>query len=209
MRKSALVLTAVLLSTAVSAPAQEAGVKQVEQLTNKFGSTVEAITDARAQLVKTMDVYNSIFSEVAKDRKSLYKKLQNEMDTMVKRRGEISTRAEQTRIEADNLFVSWGNSLSGITDPDLRKRSEERLAKTKARYADIQATGRQADDAYAPVMKKLQDQVAYLGHDLNAEAVGSLKGDAAKLTGQVDELKKRIDDLVGSINKNIDALRPQ
>jgi hypothetical protein len=204
-----LAAAAIVLSSAVAARPQDEGVKQVEQLTKKAGAMVEAIGNTKIQLMKAMDVYNGLMSDSATDRKGLYKKLQGEMATTDKRRAEITVRADEMRVEADTLFKSWADSAAAIGNADLKKRSEERLAKTKASFAEIGTVGQKAADLYGPVMKALQDQVTYLGHDLNPSAVASLKPDAAKLNQQVQELGKRIDDTITTANAGIAALRPQ
>jgi DNA repair exonuclease SbcCD ATPase subunit len=204
-----LAAAAVVLSFAVAARSQDEGVKQVEQLTKKAGATVEAIANTKMQLQKTMDVYNGLMADDAKDRKSLYKKLQSEMDNTDKRRAEIRVRADEMKAEADTLFKSWADSAAAITNAELRKKSEDRLAQTKASYAEIGTVGQRAIDLYGPVMKALQDQVTYLGHDLNPSAVASLKPEAAKVNDQANELVKRIDDTISTTNTAISALRPQ
>ncbi len=204
-----LAAAAIVLSFAVAGRAQDEGVKQVEQLTKKAGATVEAIANTKVQLMKTMDVYNGLMADGATDRKGLYKKLQSEMESTEKRRAEIGLKADEMKAEADTLFKSWSDSASAITDADLRKRSDERLAKTKASFAEIGTAAQKAKDIYGPVMKGLQDQVTYLGHDLNPSAVASLKPNAVKLNDQTKELVKRIDDTISTANTAISALRPQ
>ena len=201
-------LAVVAAAFAFTVAAQDEGVKQVEQLVKKAGSTVQAITEAKLQMTKTMDVYNSLFAEDTKDRKGLYKKLQGEMGTTEERRAEVGKRADEMRTEADAVFKSWADSTAAIENPDLRKRSEERLTKTKARWAEVDAAGQKALEVYVPVMKALQDQVTYLGHDLNAGAVASLKPEATKLNAKVEELNKRLDETVSTANQSISALRP-
>jgi chromosome segregation ATPase len=193
----------------LTARTQDEGVKQVEQLVKKSGSTVQAIAETKLQLMKTMDVYNTLLADDATDRKAQYKKLQKEMESTEKKRAEITVRAGEMGQEAESLFKSWADSTAAIASPDLRKRSEERLAKTKASYAEIGTLGQKAADLYQPVMKSLADQVTYLGHDLNAEAIATLKPDAAKLNEKVKELAVAIDKTISVANTNIGALRPQ
>ena len=169
---------------------------------------MSAIGETKLQLTKTLEVYNSLLSDTATNRKDLYKKLQKEMDNTEKKRAEIATRKDEMDVEAQTLFKSWADSAKDISDPDLRKRTEERLSKTKASYGEIATAGAKATEMYAPVMKSLGDQVTYLGHDLNASAVASLKPNAAKLKTQADELVKRIDDTMATANKTISTLRP-
>jgi hypothetical protein len=204
-----LAAAAIVLSFAVAGRAQDQGVKQVELLAKKAGATVEAIANTKLQLMKTIDVYNGLMADDATDRKGLYKKLQSEMATTEKRRSEITLRADEMKAEADTLFKGWADSATAISDPDLRKRSDERLAKTKANFAEIGTVGQKATDLYAPVMKALQDQVTYLGHDLNPSAVASLKPNAVKVNDQANELVKRIDDTITTASTAIGALRPQ
>jgi hypothetical protein len=204
-----LAAAAMVLSFAVAGRAQDAGVKQVEQVTKKAGAMVEAIASTKAQLMKTMDVYNGLMADGATDRKSAYKKLQSEMEATEKRRGEIALKADEMKAEADTLFKSWADSAAAITDASLRKQSEDRLAKTKASIAQIGTVGQKATEIYQPMMKSLQDQVTYLGHDLNASAVASLKPNAAKLNDQAKELGKRIDDTISTANTAISGLRPE
>jgi hypothetical protein len=207
--RGGLAAAAIALSFAVAARSQDEGVKKVELLAKKSGATVEAIANTKVQLMKTMDVYNALMADGATDRKGLYKKLQSEMAATEKRRSEITLRADEMKAEADTLFKSWADSATGISDPDLRKRSDERLAKTKASFAEIGTVGDKAKELYGPVMKALQDQVTYLGHDLNPSAVESLKPNAAKLNDHAKELVKRIDDTITTANTAIGGLRPQ
>ncbi len=210
--RSAVATAAVVAAcgaAAVRGHAQDEGVKMVERLVSKARSTVEAIANTKAQLGKTMEVYNALMADTATDRKGLYKKLQQQMTSTEQRRAEIKLRADEASAEAANVFKSWADSAAAISDPGLRKRSEDRVSSTKASLAQVQAAGQKAGDLYAPVMKTLQDQVTYLGHDLNASAVASLKPDAAKLNAQVQELTKQLDDTISSANTAIGAIAPQ
>ena len=204
----AFALAALGLATLVGAQSDE-GVKQVERLVKASGNTVKAIGETKVQLMKTMDVYNALMADDAADRKKLYKNLQKEMDNTEKRRLKIAEEAAKMNAEADALFAQWGESAAAIENPDLRKRSEERLEATKASYAEIEAVGQKAADLYPPFMKDLQDQITYLGHDLNAAAVASLKPEAGKLNEKAKTLTRSLDDTIATANQKIGALRPQ
>lgn len=186
--------------------AQEEGVKQIQQLIKKANSTVESITDARTQLQKTMDAYNAVLAPDAKDRRDAYKKLQKEMANADKKRGDVSTRAGEMNTEADKLFKSWETSTAAITDADLRRRSEQRLTTAKQRFGEIRKAGQSGSEVYGRFMKSLQDQVTFLGHDLNPGAVAALKPDADKLNGQAKELFAAVDKMTAAANDNISKL---
>lgn len=206
--RGAATVAGLALAATVGAQSDE-GVKQVERLVKASGNTVKAIADTKLQLMKTMDVYNALMADDAKDRKKLYKDLQREMENTEKRRAKISEESAKMNAEADTLFGQWATSAAAIESPDLRKRSEERLQETQAKYDEIGTVGQKAGDLYAPFMGALQDQVTYLGHDLNPDAIASLKPEAAKMNTNADKLVQSIDDTISTANTNIGALRPQ
>ena len=61
--------------------------------------------------------------------------------------------------------------------------------------------------AYDPFLKSLRDQWTYLGHDLNASGLASLKPDAEKLRGQSTEVLKKIDDGMKKANDYVASLK--
>jgi hypothetical protein len=187
--------------------AQDEGVKQVEQLIKKANAGVESINDTKLQLQKTMEAYNAVLAPDVKDRRDAYKKLQKEVATTEKKRAMVSTRNGEMNVEAGRLFKNWEGSTAAIQDPELRQRSQQRLGQAKARYSEIETNGQGAARLYTPFMKALQDQVTYLGHDLNPEAVATLKPEADKLNAQAKELYSAIDKTTAAANNNISQLR--
>jgi hypothetical protein len=197
---------AMIIGSTLGVAAQDEGVKQIQQLIKKASAQVESINETKLQLQKTMDAYNAVLAPDVKDRRDAYKQLQKEMANTDKKRADVSAKAGEMNTEADKLFKSWQGSAAAISNPDLRQRSDERLKKTQDRFSQIRQTGQEASSLYTPFMKSLQDQVTFLGHDLNPGAVASLKPDADKLNAQAKELYAAIDKVTGSANNNITKL---
>lgn len=196
----------ILFGTAAVGFAQDEGVKQIEQLIKKANAGVESINETKAQLQKTMEAYNAVLAPDVKDRRDAYKKLQKEVTESEKKRAVVATRNGEMNVEAEKLFKNWEGSTAAIQDAGLRQRSVDRLAQAKKRYYSIQANGQGAAKLYTPFMKALQDQVTYLGHDLNPGAVASLKPEADKLNAQAKELFSAIDKTTAAATSNISQL---
>src|SRR4029453_13790503 len=209
MTKTVFGVSLMIVGASLVGVAQDEGVKQVQQLIKKANSVIESITAAKVQLQKTMEAYNAVLAPDVKDRRDAYKKLQKEMATSDKKRAEVSTRANEMNTEADKLFKSWEGSTAAISDPDLRQRSEQRLTAAKERFGEIRTNGQKASELYATFMKSLQDQVTFLGHDLNPSAVAALKPNAEKLNAQAQELFAAIDMATAAANDNISKLSAQ
>ena len=204
--RTIIVISLMIFGFTVVGGAQDQGVKQIQQLIKSANSGVQAITEAKLQVQKTMTAYNAVLAPDVKDRRDAYKKLQKEMETSEKKRAAVVTKSNEMNTEAAKLFKSWEGSTAAISDPDLRQRSAQRLTTAKQRFDEIRTAGQSAATLYAPFMKSLQDQVTFLGHDLNPGAVAALKPDAEKLNAQAEELYAAIDKTTAMANSNISRL---
>lgn len=136
-----------------------------------------------------------------------YKDVEGEMAKSEKERESVRMKLEEMKTEADAYFAGWTESLQQIGNADLRKRSEARMAETRGQLNGVLDSVRQAREAYEPFMTSMKDQWTYLGHDLNANGIASLKPDAEKLNRQAKELFQKIDSGVKKAREHIDLLR--
>jgi hypothetical protein len=205
----ALAVGILSLAAITAVGAQGDGVKQIELLIKKSTAAVRAVDDTKLQVQKTMDAYNLVVAPETMNRKSAYGKLRKEMDATKKKQAAIAVRGGEASAEADTLFKSWQASTAAISDANLRTKSQQRLAAAQARVTEIQDDNKRADELYATFMKALEDQVTYLGHDLNASSVASLKEESAKLNTQASELYAAIEKATSSAAAAIAALSPE
>jgi hypothetical protein len=180
---------------ALSAPAvfAQGGPEQTAKLTKAVDGTVKSIAATRLQLEKTVAGYNSIIDQTAKDTKDAYKDLGKDITESEKKVDQARVKVDEMNVEADALFTSWKTSAAAITDPALRKKSEDRLADAQARFQKIAVAGKDTRTTFDALMKGLKDQTTFLGNDLNASAIASLKPEAAKFNTRVKELLGKMD----------------
>jgi chromosome segregation ATPase len=188
------------------ARAQE-GIKQTEAVVKKGEDTIKSITEARAQLEKTLTTYNSIIDGKAPDSKAAYKDLQKAVKDCEAKSADVKQKKEQMDAEADKLYTSWSSSLTSIGSSELRQKSEARLNQTKDRMGKIAAAGMDARATYDSFLGNLKDQVTFLGNDLTPGGVTALKSDAAKLNDRAKEMFGKIDGTLATANSSLNALR--
>ncbi len=199
---------AALLIASVGVAATQSGVKQTEKLAKRAQDTVKAIEETKQQLERTLNLYNTIVQNKAEDTKKAYKDLGNWIKDSEKKRANVGNKAEDMEKEAHVLFAEWTQSVDGITNPDLRKRSQERLNDTRVRYGEILRVGRQAGGEFDAFIQSLQDQVVYLGYDLNPAAFKSLAGDAKNVNAQAATMFTKLSETTKLANEYIASLKP-
>ncbi len=212
---SSITVTAVTLAFSLMPRTSEAqifgsdpeGLKQTDKLIEKAETTVKSAVSAREEIQKTLDSYNAMFKSADTDVRDAYKGVEKGIEQTEKKREEVKKHVDEMKAEGDAYFASWKQSLQQIQDPSLRKKSEDRMGETRKHFDGVLASVSDARGAYEPFVKSLKDQWTYLGHDLNAAGLTSLKPDADKLNAQSVDLFKKIDGSMKKANDYIASLK--
>jgi hypothetical protein len=212
MRTSRMYLVFALVAAVTSLRATPATAQAGPDETAKFLKTVEgtvkAIGDSRAQLQKTVATYNSITEMTAKDLKGAYKDLGKDVAECEKKLADGRPKVDAMNTEAVGYFAAWKTSAAAISDPALRKRSEDRLADGRARFDKIAAAGKDTRQGFDALMTDVKDQYTFLGHDLNPSAITTLKPNAAKFNTRATTVLGKADGVTKMYEEYIASMRP-
>jgi hypothetical protein len=146
--------------------------------------------------------------QTAKDTKDAYKDLGKDISESEKKVGDARLKVEEMNAEAQRHFAAWKESATAITDPELRKKSELRLADAQTRYQKIEAAGKDARQSFDTLMSDLKNQTTFLGSDLNASAITALKPDAAKFNTRAKSVFQKIDGVNKMFDDYVASLKP-
>ena len=186
----------------------QSGQEQTQKLVKSVESTVKSIGDTRQQLEKTVAGYNSIMEQTAKDTKDAYKGLNKDIAESEKKVGDARLKVDEMNAEAQRHFTAWKESAAAISDPALRKKSEQRLVDAQARFQKIEAAGKDAGQGFDTLMKDLKNQATFLGSDLNASAISALKPDAAKFNTRAKTVFQKIDGVNKMFGDYVASIKP-
>ena len=200
---------AVALIAAVPTTARaQAGPDQTAKFTKTVEGTMKSIEATRAQIEKTVAGYNSIMDQTAKDAKSAYKDLGKQITESEKKLAETRTKVDAMNAEAERHFGAWKDSAAAITDPAQREKSEARLADARSRYQKIAAAGKNTRQTFDTLMTELKNQTSYLGSDLNASAISSLKTNAVQFNTRAKDLFGKISGVNQMFSDYVTAMTP-
>ena len=110
----------------------------------------------------------------------------------------MQSRIRKVEQISSDLFAEWDKEAKTITNPRLRADSELKLRETEQKYDVLHSSMKRAEASMEPVLTQLRDQVIYLKHNLNAQAIGALKGEALDVE---KEIQKLIQDMNASISE--------
>jgi hypothetical protein len=193
-----------LATTLLLAGCQTAYYKTMETFGyHKRDLLVERVKDARDDQQEVKEQFQSAlekFSAVTKFQggklEEKYRQLQREYDRSEEKARAVGKRLGEVEDVAAALFKEWERELGQYTSPALRQASERQLDQTRRHYDQLIGAMKRAEQRIQPVLLAFRDQVLFLKHNLNAQAIASLGGTATTI--QTD-----ISSLIADMNKSI------
>jgi hypothetical protein len=130
------------------------------------------------------------------DLEKVYNRLQKEYERSTTRAESVRTRIRKVEQISGDLFAEWAKEAQTISNARLRADSELKLRETQQKYESLHTAMKRAEASMEPVLTQLHDQVTYLKHNLNAQAIGALRGEAVDVENEIQRL---IQDMNASI----------
>jgi|TARA_R100000501_G_scaffold13151_3_gene24025 hypothetical protein len=113
---------------------------------------------------------------------------------------------QSMRRVATDMFAEWESELNKYQDANLRAESQAQLTATRQRYAALDARLVQSEEKMQPVLLAFRDRVLFLKHNLNAQAIQQMRGEQARIEGDVSALIADLDQSIAEANQFIAAM---
>jgi len=171
---------------------EKVGVHKRDILVDRVEATRDAQTDAQEQFKSALDQFASVIQLKDTDLKQAYERLNDEYEDSESAAQEVSERIEKVESVAEALFDEWQEELDLYQNQSLKAASSRKLKETKKRYRDMLKTMQRAESSMQPVLNTFRDNVLYLKHNLNAQAIGALRGEFSSLKADISRLIEKM-----------------
>ncbi len=186
---------------------EKVGVHKRDILISRVEAGRDSQSDAQQQFKSALEQFDSIVKLEETDLKKAYDKLNHEYEKSKEAADEVSSRIDSIESVAKALFKEWKAELKEYQNKDLRRFSEKQLEDTKSHYEDMLATMHVAEESMEPVLRVFHDNVLFLKHNLNAQAIGSLQKEFTSLESQIGNLIESMNAAIASSNEFIDNIK--
>lgn len=164
--------------------------------------------DASEQFQTVLDRIKEMYGFDGGSLEEFYEKLSDDYDECEERADTVRDRIDNVETIASDLFKEWENEIDEISNVKLKSDSQQALKETRNRYDKLHTAMVKAEESMSPVLQNLKDYVLYLKHNLNAQAISSLKKEVQAIEGQVQILVKDMNSSIQEAElflKDIDA----
>jgi len=166
---------------------------------------VDRVTEARdsqqqakEQFASALEQFMSVVDVKSSDLQEKYDTLNAAYEESDKKAEAVRDRINAIKKVAGALFDEWEDELDEYTSDSLRKTSEQKLDQTKVLYGKLISAMERAESKIQPVLDAFRDQVLFLKHNLNAQAIASLQDELTTVENDIavliKEMEKSIDE---------------
>lgn len=182
---------------------EKVGVHKRDIMIDRVERARDAQEEAQEQFQSALEQFNSVVQLKETDLKRSYDKLNAEYEASKDAAENVSSRIDKVEAVAGALFEEWEAELALYKNAEFRRSSKVKLEKTRVRYKEMLSSMHRAEKSMEPVLQIFQDNVLYLKHNLNAQAIGSLKGEFASLKREIGRLVSQMNQAIDTSNKFI------
>jgi hypothetical protein len=146
--------------------------------------------DAGENFKDALDRLKEVYAFDGGNLEKKYRSLNSSYEDAEKSANQVHLRVAKIETVAQDLFEEWRKEIQEISTPSLRQKSMASLEETQKKYREFYGTLKRSEAKMTPVLAKFKDQVLFLKHNLNAQAITGLKGESNKIEGDIESLIK-------------------
>jgi hypothetical protein len=161
---------------------------------------------AKAEFQTALQKFSAVTKFKGGDLEAKYEDLKAEVARSESRAEAVHQQIAKVEEVGGDLFKEWESELKQYSSDDLRLTSEQRLRDAQKRYAELLRVMKRSEQKMQPVLAALRDQVLFLKHNLNAQAISSLQGTADTLQTDVATLVAEMEAAIREATAFIDSM---
>jgi hypothetical protein len=185
---------------------EKLGYHKRDLLVDRVQDARNAQEQAKEQFASALEQFSAVVGFEGGELERTYNRLKTEFERSELRAEAVHERIEDVEAVAIALFREWEGELGEYNNDRLRRLSRQKLDQTKARYETLIQAMRRAEGRIGPVLAALRDQVLFLKHNLNAQAVASLESELATVRTDVATLIEAMEASIREADEFIGAM---
>lgn len=169
------------------------GVEKRDLFKREVGNVKEEQEDTQEAFKTALERLQEVYAFDGGNLEREQRRLQAAYNEAVEESKDVHERIEKVDRVANDLFAEWDDEIEEIKSSDLRRRSSKQLSATRRRYEELHRKLVKSEKRIEPVLTRLNDQVLFLKHNLNAKAIAGLKVEGAKIETDISRLMKEME----------------
>ena len=192
--------------TAYYGAMEKLGYHKRDLLVSDVEKARDAQQEAKEQFQTALEKFSTVLNFKGGELQDKYEKLNAEYQRSETKAEAVHQRIDSVEDVSEALFEEWEAELKEYSNANLRRTSQLKLEKTRKQYGHLIKAMKRAETKMGPVMAAFKDQVLFLKHNLNAQAIASLKNELVAVEGDISSLIKEMEASINEADSFIAAM---
>ncbi|RUO39014.1 DUF2959 domain-containing protein [Pseudidiomarina aestuarii] len=204
---SVMVLALGACSSAYYGAMEKVGIHKRDILVDRVDDARDSQADAQQEFKSALERLNELLQFDGGELEATYSALNDDYESSKAAAERVYERIDAIDDVAQDLFDEWQDELDEYSNEAMRRESERSLRETQRRYNSLLSSMERAADTMPPVLEKLQDNVLYLKHNLNAAAIDAIRGEYRTLQSDISSLIEEMEQAINESDAFIEAMQ--
>jgi len=214
MKKLALLSAPILAMTLSLSGCQSAyysamesvGVHKRDILVDRVEETKESQEESQEEFQSALERLTTLIDFEGGELQDAYNQLNDDYESSLQAANDVTNNINKVEDVAEALFEEWADELEQYKSASLKRESSKKLNTTQRQFDQLLRSMRSAESKMEPVLSSLRDNVLYLKHNLNAQAVSAIKGEFTNLKRDIKVLMDDMNKSIADSNKFIEQM---
>ena len=176
--------------TAYYGAMEKLGYHKRDLLVSDVQKARDAQEEAKEQFQTAFEQFSTVLNFKGGALQDTYEKLNAEYERSESKAQAVHDRIASVEDVSEALFNEWEIELGQYSNKNLRRVSQQKLDQTRKQYSQLIRAMKRAEKNMGPVIAAFKDQVLFLKHNLNAQAIASLKQELVSVENDIASLIK-------------------
>jgi hypothetical protein len=187
---------------------EKVGVHKRDIMVERVEKARDSQNDAKEQFQSALQQFSSVLNFKGGDLEEKYNTLRDAYENSKRKAEEVSSRIAKVEDVSEALFEEWQDELQQYSNVKLRADSEKKLSETRTQYKKLISAMKRAEGKMKPVLKAFNDQILYLKHNLNTQAILSLQSELVAVEEDVASLIREMEASIQEADSFIGTMGP-
>lgn len=163
--------------------------------------------EAKEQFKTAFEQFSTVLNFKGGALQDKYEKLNAEYERSESKAQAVHDRIASVENVSEALFDEWEIELGQYSNASLHRTSQQKLDQTRTQYSQLIKAMKRAEKKMVPVIAAFKDQVLFLKHNLNAQAIASLKQELVSVEDDISSLIKDMEKSIKEADSFISAMQ--
>ncbi|OHB50055.1 MAG: DNA repair protein [Planctomycetes bacterium GWF2_41_51] len=210
--KKALILSIALLFAAgcdsvYYGTMEKFGKHKRDILVDRVEEARDSQEQTKEQFASALEKFKSVVNVPTGKLQVKYDTLKAEFDESEAKAAAVKKRIADVEEVAKDLFTEWKDELEQYKNRELKSSSQKQLDETRKRYNEMIAAMKRAESRIEPVLSAFRDQVLFLKHNLNAQAIASLQTEVTTMETDIGRLIEEMEKSIAEADSFIKNMK--